>query len=45
MEGKVALEELLAAAPDYEIDLLGVERLRTEFVQGYAKLPIRFAAR
>jgi cytochrome P450 len=45
MEGKVALEELLAAAPEYEVDLPRVERLRTEFVQGYAKLPIRFAGR
>jgi cytochrome P450 len=44
MEGKVALEELLAAAPEYQIDLPRVERLRTEFVQGYAKMPIRFTA-
>jgi len=45
MEGKVALEELLALAPEYEVDLSGMERLRTEFVQGYSKLPIRFEAR
>ena len=42
MEGKVCLEEVLAAWPEYEVDLDGAERLRTEFVQGFASLPIRF---
>jgi cytochrome P450 len=45
MEGRVCFEELLATLPDYEVDLARVERLRTEFVQGFAKLPITFAAR
>jgi cytochrome P450 len=43
MEGRLLLEELLARAADYEVDLAGAERLRTEFVQGFAKLPIEFA--
>jgi cytochrome P450 len=42
MEGRVCLSEILRRAPEYEIDLAGAERLRTEFVQGFAKLPIRF---
>jgi cytochrome P450 len=42
LEGKVCLEELLARLPDYEVDLENSERLLTEFVQGYWKLPIRF---
>ncbi|HEB90979.1 MAG TPA: cytochrome P450, partial [Deltaproteobacteria bacterium] len=40
LEAKVCLEELLRRIPDYEVDLDGAERLQTEFVQGYWKLPI-----
>jgi cytochrome P450 len=42
MEGKLTLEAILSRMPEYEVDLDGAERLRTEFVQGYAKLPIKF---
>ena len=42
MEGKVMLEELLARAPEYDVKLHEAERLVTDFVQGFAKLPIRF---
>ena len=42
LEGRVCTEELLAAHPDYEVDLPNAERLVTEFVQGYWKLPITF---
>ncbi|MGH0038560.1 MAG: cytochrome P450 [Myxococcota bacterium] len=42
MEGKVCFEELLAAFPGYEILHDRAERLRTEFVQGFAALPISF---
>jgi cytochrome P450 len=42
MEGRVTLETILARMPHYEVDLAGAERLQTEFVQGYEKLPIRF---
>ena len=45
MEGKVCLEELLARFPDYEVDAAGAVRLRTEFVQGFAALPIRLRPR
>lgn len=44
LEGRVCLEELLARIPEYEVDLAGAERVRTEFVQGFAALPIRFRA-
>ena len=41
-EGRIALETLLARMPHYEVDLAGAERLETEFVQGFSRLPIRF---
>ena len=44
-EGRIGLTELLARAPDYEIDLARAVRHRTEFVQGFASLPVRFLAR
>jgi cytochrome P450 len=44
MEGKVCFEELLAQFPEYEVLPDQAERLRTEFVQGFASLPIRFGA-
>ena len=40
LEGRVCIEELLKRFPDYEVDLDGAERLLTEFVQGYWRLPI-----
>ena len=42
LEGRVCLEELLARAPHYAVDQAGAERLVTEYVQGYWKLPIVF---
>jgi cytochrome P450 len=42
LEGRICLEELLALLPEYRVDLDRAERLRTEFVQGYTSLPIRF---
>ena len=42
LEARVALEEILAAMPDYTVDLAGSERLYTEYVQGFASLPIEF---
>jgi cytochrome P450 len=42
LEGRVLLEELLRAAPDYELDESGASRLRSEFFRGFAKLPVRF---
>ena len=43
LEARVCLEELLRRIPDYEVDLEGAERLQTEFVQGYWKLPITYS--
>jgi cytochrome P450 len=40
LEGRITLETLLARVPEYEVDVAGAERLRTEFVQGFAALPI-----
>jgi len=45
LEGRVCLEELLARIPEYDVDLARAERVRTEFVQGFAALPIVFARR
>jgi cytochrome P450 len=42
LEGRVLIEELLAKIPDYELDLDNSERLVTDFVQGWAKLKIKF---
>jgi cytochrome P450 len=40
LEARIALEEILGAFPDYAVDLAGAERLYTEYVQGFASLPI-----
>jgi cytochrome P450 len=40
MEGKVCLEAILSRFPDYAVSTEDAVRLRTEFVQGYATLPI-----
>ena len=42
MEGKVCLEETLAHMPEYVVEVGRAERLRTEFVQSFASLPITF---
>ncbi len=42
LEGKLCLEAILAAAPEYEVDLAGARRFNTEFVQGFEALPVRF---
>ena len=39
-EGRIGLDELLARSPEYTLDVGRAERHRTEFVQGYASLPI-----
>ena len=43
MEGRVCFEEILARFPDYEVELERAVRLHTEFVQGFASLPLRSA--
>ena len=42
MEGKLCLEAALSNMPDYVVHEDRTERFRTEFVQGFAKLPISF---
>ena len=40
MEGRILLEELLARAAGYEIELDGAERERGELFRGFSRLPI-----
>ena len=42
LEGRIALELLLERAPGFRVEHDRVERLRTEFVQGFATMPITF---
>jgi cytochrome P450 len=42
LEAKVAMEEILAVMPEYEVDLPASKRLYTEYVQGFSSLPIDF---
>jgi hypothetical protein len=44
LEGRLCLEKTLKHMPEYEVDLANAVRLRTDFVQGYASLPISFEA-
>ena len=41
MEGRVCFEEILARFPEYEVLEDQAVRLHTEFVQGFASLPVR----
>jgi len=40
LEGRILLEELLAAAPEYEVDTTGAVRAYSEFLHGYHRVPI-----
>ena len=42
LEGRVALEEVLARFPDWEVDLDGAERVHTSTVRGWHRLPVVF---
>ncbi len=44
LEARVALEELLARFPRYEVDFASAERVRTEFIKGYTSLPVKLTA-
>ena len=44
MEGRICLEEVLKRLPEYVVDVDRLVRLRTEFVQGWASMPVRFEA-
>ncbi|HKJ25298.1 MAG TPA: cytochrome P450, partial [Myxococcota bacterium] len=43
MEGKICLEEMLARMPEFEVPMDRADRLITDFVQGFAHLPVTFA--
>ena len=43
LEARVALEEILARHPRYEIDFERARPIRTEFIKGYASLPMRLS--
>jgi cytochrome P450 len=43
LEARIALEEILARFPRYEIDFERAKPLRTEFIRGYEALPMRLA--
>jgi cytochrome P450 len=42
LEGKLCLEKLLAETPEYEVEEAKLKRIRTEFVQGWESMPVRF---
>lgn len=42
MEGRLALETLLARAPEYQVQEDQLKRIRTEFVQGWESMPVRY---
>jgi cytochrome P450 len=42
LEGRILLEEMLAAMPDYEVDMEGCVTAQSEWMQGYLGVPIRF---
>lgn len=41
-EGEVAIQEILARFPEYEIDESALVKYATEFVQGYSQMPVRW---
>jgi cytochrome P450 len=42
LEGRILLEEILALAPEYEVDAKGTRRTYSEFLHGYDRMPIEF---
>ena len=44
LEARLGLEEFFARVGDFEVNVEGADRLRTEFVQGFKSLPVHFAA-
>jgi len=43
LEGRVALEEVLARFPDWEVELDRAERVHTTTVRGWHRLPVLFS--
>ena len=44
LEGKLCLESVLRHIPEYEVEESKLRRIRTEFVQGWESMPVRFEA-
>ncbi len=42
LEGRILLEEILSAVPDYEVDAAGTRRAYSEFLHGHNRMPIEF---
>ncbi len=45
LEGKLCLEKVLAAIPDYAVEEPKLRRIKTEFVQGWESMPVRYTTR
>ena len=45
LEGRVALEEVQARLPDFEVRPEGLVRVHSSNVRGFAALPIEFGSR
>jgi cytochrome P450 len=45
LEGKLCLEKVLATIPDYEVEEPKLRRIKTEFVQGWESMPVRYSTR
>lgn len=44
LEGRILIEEMMAAIPEFEVDQDGCRRVYGEFLQGFCAMPIRFKA-
>ena len=44
LDARVGLEVYFARVGDFDVDIYRAKRLRTEFVQGFKSLPVRFRA-
>jgi cytochrome P450 len=42
LEGRIVLEELLAAVPDFHVEEKAVTRVQGEFLQGFNRVPLEF---
>lgn len=42
LEARIALEEIIAAVPDFSVDEGGLERMHSPQVRGYTRVPVRF---
>jgi cytochrome P450 len=42
LEGRLCLAKLLRHAPEYEVEEAKLRRIRTEFVQGWESMPVRY---